>query len=290
MRPPKLTVRQRRFARRLAGYAINPVRRTLRVRRGLEQTLDIGGHTLRLPPDHDLPFFVQRDPTYDAYAGGILTGLAQQVTGRTLLIDVGANIGDTAVRALAAADTIDVVAVEGGAAFTGWLHDNLAAFGGRAEVVEAFAGPIAGVGGFAQRGSSGQLVAGAGELAWVTPEELLERGAAHEQIVWKSDTDGYDVHLLVAHWPAIDAACRTLWFEFDPPGTLGPATDIDRLIDLLAASGRRVEVWDNLGRRLVALPAGPAVASGLGSITAWLREQREGHLAVPYVDVWAFAD
>jgi hypothetical protein len=70
--------------------------------------------------------------------------------------------------------------------------------------------------------------------------------------------------------------------------TLGDASDIERLIDLLAESGR-VVVFDNLGRELVRLEPGQALATGMASITRRLDEQRYGHVVVPYVDVWALA-
>lgn len=76
--------------------------------------------------------------------------------------------------------------------------------------------------------------------------------------------------------------------RYDPVSTLGDASDIERLIDLLAESGR-VVVFDNLGRELVRLEPGQALATGMASITRRLDEQRYGHVVVPYVDVWALA-
>ncbi|MBS2936474.1 hypothetical protein KDN32_01810 [Nocardioides sp. J2M5] len=106
-------------------------------------------------------------------------------------------------------------------------------------------------------------------------------------MVWKSDIDGFDVHVLVEHWDVIASACQTLWFEYDPAGTLGDRDDVARLIDLLAASGRELRVFDNLGREMVRLAPGQAVRDGMTALTQWLLEQRDGHVTVPYVDVWA---
>ena len=122
---------------------------------------------------------------------------------------------------------------------------------------------------------------------WVSPVDLLSRADGYDHVVWKSDIDGYDIHLLVDHWSSIESVCDTLWFEYDPVGTLGQRTDIELLIDLLADSGRRLVVFDNLGRELVRLEPGDAVAAGFSSLTRWLIEQRYGHVVVPYVDVWA---
>ncbi len=290
----RISVRRRRFARRLAGYATNPVARKVRVTLGREQHHTVGGLPLVLPPDHDLPFYQRRDPTYDAYAVPLIAGLAAQAE-RMLVVDLGANVGDTAVACLGAAPNVDVIAVEGSPEFVPYLVRNTEAYGGRCRVVSSFVGPVSGVteGGFVMTGSTGRFAKGAeaGETVedWVSPADLLATADDYDEVTWKSDIDGLDIHVLVQHWEVIDGRCDTLWFEFDPPETLGDKGDVDRLIDLLAASGREIAVYDNLGRRMVSLEPGSAVGTGLRSVAAWLHEQRHGHLAIPYLDVWAFA-
>jgi hypothetical protein len=159
-----------------------------------------------------------------------------------------------------------------------------------------FVGPVASVTdrGYITTGSStgrfaNQIESGETVDSFVSPEELLADVDRYDQVTWKSDIDGLDIHVLVEHWDVIDSRCDTLWFEFDPPSTLGNPGDVRRLIDLLAASGREVAAYDNLGRRIVTLEAGPAVGTGLRSLVEWLREQRSGHITVPYLDLWAFS-
>lgn len=274
----------------MAGYGINPVQRRWRVWRSREQQHIIGGHPVVLPPGHDLPFYQRRDPSYDAYAGAVLAHIAGG-SGTMLVIDVGANVGDTAVEALMAAPNIDVIAVEGDPGFASYARRNLEHFGDRAMVREGFVGPVgsrvhfranASTGGFQGSESDGAEV-----TDWITPSNLLESAPSYDEVVWKSDIDGFDVHVLVHHWEVISQTCTTLWFEFDPAGTLGDPDDISRLIELLADSGRALRVFDNLGRELVSLPAGRAVRDGMTTLTNWLLEQRGGHVTVPYVDVWA---
>ena len=289
------SLRRRRFASRLAGYATNPVARRARVLLHREQHHTVSGLPLVLAPEHDLPFYQRRDPTYDAYAEHLIADLAADAE-RMLVIDVGANVGDTAVTCLGAAPNIDVIAVEGLPAFVSYLRRNTAAYGQRCRVVDAFLGPIAGITdrGFITTGSSTGRFASTGQEgasveSFVSPEELLATADQYDQVTWKSDIDGLDIHVLVEHWDVIDKRAHTLWFEFDPASTLGDKDDVGRLTGLLAASGRRVVAYDNLGRRLVTLEPGDPVGSGLDSLVGWLREQREGHVAVPYLDLWAFA-
>lgn len=285
-----LNVRKRMFIRRLAGYGINPVQRRWRVMRDQEQAHEIGGRPVTLPPGHDLPFYQRRDPTYDAYAGPVLRELATGVD-RMLVIDVGANVGDTAVEALAAAPNIDVVAVEGDPLFASYARRNVAQFEGRGSVVEGFVGPVGSRVHFRTNSSTGGFQGGADDgsevTEWITPQVLLADASDYGEVVWKSDIDGFDIHVLVHHWEDITAACHTLWFEFDPASTLGDRGDIVTLIDLLADSGREARVFDNLGREMVRLTPGDPVRHGLTTITNWLTEQRRGHITVPYVDVWA---
>lgn len=278
------------YVRRLAGYGINPTQRRWREFRGKDQAYSIGGHPVVLPPGHDLPFYQRRDPTYDTYAGAVLHELAAQVD-RMLVIDVGANVGDTAVEALSASPNIEVVAVEGDSSFADFARRNVAQFGGRGRVVEGFVGPVGSRVHFTSTSSTGSFKGSADDgpevTEWVTPALLLADASSYDEVVWKSDIDGFDIHVLVNHWEDITRACGTLWFEYDPVSTLGDRDDIAVLIDRLTDSGREVRVFDNLGRELVRLSPGEGVRYGLTSITNWLLQQREGHIVVPYVDVWA---
>lgn len=285
-----LSARRRRYVRRLAGYATNPVARRARRLVRQDQRLEVAGHEILLPPEHDLPFYQRRDPTYDTYAVDVLSGLAEGVD-RMLVVDIGANVGDTAVAALGAASVIEVVAVEGDPEFVSYLRRNTAEFGDRCRVVDAFVGPVDRATVYSRTGTTGGFQAQGHDplevTRWVSPAELLVGADEYDLVVWKSDIDGLDIHVLAEHWDVVDAATDMVWFEFDPASTLGDREDIPRLIDALAASGRDVRVYDNLGRPMVDLPGGPAVATGLRGLAEWLRQQRGGHVTVPYLDVWA---
>lgn len=289
----RLSLAKKRYLRRLAGYATNPARQRLRTRLGREQEYAIAGHPVVLPPEHNLPFYQRRDPTYDTYATAVLTTLAPEGR-RTLVVDLGANVGDTAVTALMASDGIDVVSVEGSSYFAGYCRRNVQAFGSRARVVEQFVGPIGpGSAAFSSTGTTGGFQSGsAGDVStkveqWVTPRDLLADAARYDRVIFKSDIDGYDIHLLVQHWTDIDPAADVLWFEFDPAGTLGDHTDIDTLAALVGGSGRGIAVYDNLGRQMLAVGPGPEVERALAALARWLVTIRQGHMSVPYLDVWA---
>ncbi len=286
-----LNVRKRRFIRRMLGYATNPVAVRWRTARGTEQDHDIGGIRITLPPGHNLPFYQKRDPTYDAYAISILRDLAAHDRLLTV-IDVGANVGDTAAAILASNPNTSVISVEGDPCFVSYLHRNLRPHARRATVVEGFVGPVGTHVSYSRHGTTGGFNTTGTEddqqvLDWITPEHLVQRAPDDHLVVWKSDIDGFDIHVLVEHWDAIMRRCEVLWFEYDPASTLGNRSDIVLLLDLLADSGLVCLVYDNLGRKMLTLGPGVHQSRALGALTGWLMEQRDGHVCVPYVDIWA---
>ncbi|USQ76602.1 hypothetical protein [Ornithinimicrobium cryptoxanthini] len=284
-----LSVAKRRYIRRLAGYGTNPVRRRVREVFNREQTYTIGGVQVALPPGHDLPFYQRRDPTYDTYAQDLLRTLASDVE-ELLVIDLGANVGDTAVTALTSADNISVVAVEGNPKFVPFLRRNTVSFGDRCRTVDGFVGPVgefsyyqssATTGGFSDSGGGGSAVD-----AWISPTDLLADSEQFGRVVWKSDTDGFDFAIAVQHWDTIIGRCDSLWLEWDPASAIVDQDDVALLTELLSGTGHATRVFDNLGREMVHLPAGEPTRAGLQSLSHWLRTQRTSHLAVPYVDIW----
>lgn len=286
-----LNQRKRRTIQRSVGYLIESVVRRLRMALGREQHLDVAGHDLVLPPDHRLAYYQRRDPTYDRYASDILAAIA--VHAKTVrMVDVGANVGDTALVALTAAENIELVGVEGNPAFASYARRNLAPFAERCELHEAFLGPINGVDAvYRAHGSTGGFQGNATHTAddttvWLSPPQLLDSMDSADITIWKSDIDGFDIHLLAEYWDSIFNGCEVIWFEYDPMATLGDRADIAKLIGNVGASGRGVLVFDNLGNHMITLDPGSDAAAGMRDLTGWLAAQCEHHVMVRYLDVW----
>lgn len=291
---PHLSQVKRRYIRRLAGYVTNPVQRRIRIWRNREQTLDVKGLELHLPPEHDLPFFQRRDPTYDTYAIELVRNLVAGAD-RPAVIDVGANVGDTAVAMLAADPRLTVLSVEGSPRFAPYLERNLMPHADRASWRIGFVGPVGTRTRYQTSGSTGGFQLGTPEVThqdsqqiteWITPRELIAAMADSDLLIYKSDIDGFDIHVLADHWDDIDARCAAIWFEYDPARTLGDPGDVGRLLEQLAQSRRTLWVYDNLGRRMFTCPASQA-PEVLGGLAEWLSEGFRTHLSVPYLDVWA---
>lgn len=275
-----------------------------------DQRYAIEGTPVVLPPEHRLPYFQAVFPSYDRYFLPILRALAADR--KVLLIDVGANVGDTAVAALSAAGTIDVVAVEGNPCFVGYLRRNIAPFAPRVTVVDRFVGPLDPLATYAHNGSTGGFstkadvpggstptaapatasgTAGTTETTgtqapdWVEVPTLL--GDESRLTIWKSDTDGYDVPLAVTNWEVLHRRCDVLWLEYDPTITQGDPAHVEELGRLLGESDRTVWFFDHVGRHM-ASARGPAARSLLAGLTSWIRRQRGTGAFVNYLDLWAF--
>lgn len=285
-----MTVRRRTFVRNLLAMPREEIERRTRVLLRRDQVHGIGGTPIVLPPDSRLPYYQWRDGTYDVYAAQLLAAAA---LGRKapVMVDIGGNVGDTAVLALAAASNLRVISVEGSPYFLKYLTRNVASFGPRAQVVQGFVGPIANLSRYSRNGGTGGFQRNVSESAesmdvskWISVPELLAR-AQGDLVVWKTDTDGFDIHLVSEYWDDIVKRCDVIWMEFDPVGTLGPPQDIESLMGQIAASRRELHVYDNVGHHMCS-GSGPAAARLLHDLTDWVRVRREGFAPVLYFDIW----
>lgn len=240
-----------------------------------------------LPPSHRLPWFQSVFPTYDRYAVPLLVQLCEAFE-RPVLVDVGANVGDTTLLALDAVDRMRAVAVEGDENFMRYLQRNLAPVSESTVVVPRFVLPP-GVSGleYSSDGSTGSFRVGAPTVGYdgISIQELLDL-AQGDLVIWKSDTDGLDVTLLLAGWNLISARCAVVWFELDPRLDVDGGRGIPALISTIARSGRTVLVFDNHGSFVDAFTS-EAAAEGLQQLLASLRGPHRGITATQYFDVWA---
>lgn len=270
--------------------ASQAVRSAARTRLGRDQHYGIGRFVATLPAGHRLPWFQSVFPAYDRYAAALLHDLCRG-SSSPVLIDVGANVGDTALLALDAVDSLEVVAVEGDERFLGYLRANTGQVADRVEIVDRFVA-VGSLEGLSYRGgqSTGGFVSADSAqpaAATIGVPELLDRTKDHDLAIWKSDTDGLDLPILDEGWAEIDEACDVIWFELDPFLDTEKGARLPRLASRIADSDRVVMVFDNIGRPMLTVAAA-AAADVLTGLTQWLAEP-----AVPgetsYFDVWAIS-
>ena len=252
----------------------------------------IGQRGILLPPEHYLPYYQQDFPFYDRYYLEFFKQYGSKSSG-LCVIDIGANVGDTALSVLSATQDAEVICIEGSPYFLKYLRLNTSPFS-NIHIIDAFVTHGLGRWSLASDGSTGHLVriddqgdAVSVGVRTVSPAFVLESaGKGHGPIVWKSDTDGYDIAILLGAFDQIVAACEVIWFEFDPIGNLSEPKDVTELLQRIGTLPRHVVVFDNLGHRLLNLPAIQA-PSILEQLTAWLQIQKmSGNHPIRYFDIW----
>ena len=216
---------------------------------------EVQGVRLTLPWASRIPDFTRGDSPYGQNLVALAAGLA---TGEEPLVvlDVGANVGDSALQILKASDA-RVVCVEGDLLYLDFLQTNV---GGNehCRIEAALLTPdtsaeradVAPV----RSGGTTRFVPGSSEQVapHVTPSELRSRHPWTERLrLVKSDTDGHDVVLVPAIAEAWSDTKPALFFEYDPELTQLTGTNPLSVWPALEALGYRdFAVWDNGGHPL----------------------------------------
>lgn len=195
----------------------------------------LGDVELELPLSHELPFYRHDHPRYDGRIGPLARELAGPV------VDVGANVGDTAASIRAESD-VPILCIEGDERFFSLLERNAARLGD-VELERAFVEAPA-RGSLLRRMGTARIVAGDAELPSKPLVRILEEHPRFARpALLKLDTDGMDVPILLANLDLLERLLPILFFEYDPH--LGATPEI---FDRLAAIGyRRAEWIENTG-------------------------------------------
>ena len=245
---------------------------------------EVQGVRMVLPWPHRLPDYAG-DTTY----GQNLVNLARLLAATAppvRVLDIGANVGDSTLQILHAADA-RVLCIEADPYYLEYLHLNVGKEPG-VEVVEALLTPderadattAVRTGGTTRftEGSTGDAL---GSIS-VADLRAQHPDFADLRLV-KSDTDGYDVVLVPAVAEAWSDTRPVLFFEYDHFLSRLAGNDPLALWPRLAELGYRdVAVWDNGGR-----PVGRSTVDAIASRTAPL-DEKVGIRSHAYWDVAVF--
>jgi FkbM family methyltransferase len=218
-----------------------------------------------MPWSHVLPDYARARGYYGQNLVELSAILSRGVDGPFRFVDVGANIGDSALQVLRRVDG-RALCVEGDPYWVRYLLMNVAE-DPRIAVEQALVTPTAeGTGGFGLVRNLGTTrfehsSSAANGLPAIAVETLRERHPEFADVrLVKSDTDGFDPRLV----PALAGAWRqsrpVLFFEFDPAlarhaGDPNPDAVWEALRDLGYTD---LLVWDNTGDPLGRLESGSA--------------------------------
>jgi len=237
-----------KIARRRVGWFVRDRFADHHVRRNVQ------GVSMVLPWSHRLPDYAAANPAYGQNLVDLARLLAQP-EGPLTVLDVGANVGDSALQILHATDA-RVMCVEGDPAYLDYLRLNVGD-DSRVTIVEGLlAVDVDETAGTAVRsGGTTRFVHGVGDgeaMPTVTTTELRMAHPDFDDLrLVKSDTDGYDVSLVPAVAAAWKEARPVLFFEYDPELTRIAGHEPAQVwTDLESLGYRDVAVWDNGGRPL----------------------------------------
>jgi FkbM family methyltransferase len=184
----------------------------------LEQKL-IHGIKMTLPPGHYLAHTVRYHPYYDTALPEFLNFLRPRIgqSAKLLIVDVGANIGDTAllIAAMLGSDNVHFMCLEGDDQYLPYLRRNTEQLS--VEIIHTIVGSTSRAERVAfqssdNRGTS-SIVAGSGAKAVVALDDvLLDR---HPDLI-KIDTDGYDIHVLRGSARCLRDTAPHLFVEYSP--------------------------------------------------------------------------
>ena len=226
----------------------------------------VQGVKLEMPRSHLLPIYARLRPTYGQNLVELAAGLQAATPDEPIrVMDVGANIGDSALQIIARTDA-QVLCVEGDPYWVRFLHANVDSEP-NAVVAEVLLAPDeadwSASSPVREHGTTRFVndAEGAPSQPMCSASELRSRFPDFEKLrLLKSDTDGFDPALVPAVASAWSDTRPVLFFEFDP--TLARLTgndDPNKLWSDLAGLGYdRLAIWDNAGDPLGQMDIGEA--------------------------------
>lgn len=238
----------------------------------------IGRYTIALPPEHLLPEYQAEHPRYDRF----LQHLSAQLNAWDVVIDVGANCGDTLAALLLGKQSLEVVCIEPDPGFFAYLERNaetlrVAAAPARVQLVQALVGQS--VGQATLHGSGGtrqaQVAAAGSGIAARRLDDLISAlpgDVAARVRLLKSDVDGWDYDVIGSAPTLLRGAHPMLFFECQTDTDAQRQAYIRTVQALLERGYAQVYVFDNFGGLMVRCNAMPPVEALIDYV--WQQQQQ----------------
>lgn len=230
------------------GRAWEVVHRFLSRRWNPEVRVRVGTRRLAMPWAHALPFHLARYPHYDAALPRLAAALAAREPGLRV-IDVGANIGDTA-SLLRERGPMPILAIEADEEYFGLLQRNARELDGvtcvRALLAETDAAADEPAAALTKTAGTAHVAAGGG----VTLDTLLRSHPEFARAgLLKIDTDGFDLRVLRGAARLLAEAAPVVFVEWSPRHweTHGGSAPRDVFPLLRAAGYGTLAYYDNEG-------------------------------------------
>jgi FkbM family methyltransferase len=255
-----------------------------RQKSGIKRYL-IGDQEISLPFNHNLPSYQAENRLYDRF----LPFLCRQIGDASgWIIDVGANVGDTAV-SMAQACQNPLLCIEGDSAFFGLLRQNVLPFEPRVRCREALVGTGRFSGKLTNTGTTAYLSHSlSSPISSIPLDQLVAEARIDRLSLLKVDVDGYDSDVLLSGSHTI-AKFKPILFWENACETDEQFSALDGLYDFLTVRGYRyLWVFDNFGNLMLA----ECSFQNIRDLTLYVRSQDRYRCTrtIFYTDVLAVPD
>lgn len=218
-------------------------------------TMPVGGQLLKMHLSHQLPLYSASHPLYDRALPRISSHIADAL-GHARVIDVGANIGDTAA-ALLSDRRLRMLCVEGDDKYFPLLLQNTHRFGDRVYCVRSCCDEHStATGRTPVRGGGTTRFVTSAPTASAVPVATLDTIVAECPQTFvpdllKVDTDGFDFKVLRGADELIRTAKPAIYFEWQPEFLALQSEDARSIFPWLSDRGyESLLLYDNLGRSI----------------------------------------
>ena len=210
---------------------------------------NVAGVKIHLPFSHDLPINKKIFPSYDENIGRVAS-LVKEKYSDLKMIDLGANVGDTAVMVKSAVD-VPILCIEGEEKFVSLLRENTKNFQ-NVFVEKSFVGDEDFVrGNYVYSKGSGRIVERGNQsgVYFKTLEQIVSvyPGFKKSKLL-KIDTDGFDCRIIKKEINLLSKMKPVIFFEYDPYLNKDDINVFDSLKD---AGYTKVVIYENTGDYLL---------------------------------------
>lgn len=273
----------------LCSRLVNSIALRFRIALHIDQKYRVGNSTIILPPDHLLPAHQNSYKQYDRF----LPHLVKHLEDDSIVIDVGANVGDTVAAMVATNDKLRYVCVEADDEFFDYLIRNTKRLGldNPDAVIESYKCLVGlsvkdvkllGVGGTKHAEMSDDAEA----LTSKPLDELISEIDRGSIGLIKSDVDGYDYDVIDSAEKSISESNCLLYFEcqYENEDQFDGYMNCFNRIGALGYD--RFAIFDNFGGLVASLVAKDVVFDFMN----YVRRQNNGSSVrtIYYFDVLAF--
>ncbi len=278
-------VRALLFIRRTLSDGLIAIRRVV----GHSTTYRCGEVDILLPPGHKLPVYRAEHLQYDRF----LPILARHLGEKGVVVDVGANVGDTLAAMVGENRWLSYVCVEPDELFFSYLKRNLARLersNGLLNVVliKALVGDGEKVASLSGRdGTKAAVVGGKGGIRSRPLDTILSEGEYPLVKLIKSDVDGFDYEVIRSAMQILSCSAPILFFECQYFDREQRDSYESLIFDLMRLGYTRWVVFDNFGGVVLETSDVVVLRSLLGYV--WAQNVGGSSRTIHYFDLLACA-